>query len=81
MRHSNNEQYAYWEAPNAFCHKYEPAMKTDMTNIFSTIEIQKLIKENTGINISLDKLSEMLTQLQYYYLSENENRLWIVKSL
>ena len=81
MSETTYEHYAHLEALNIFCDKYEPATNADMMNTFSTIEIQKIIRKDAGINIALEKLSELLTQLQYNYLLEQGNCLWMVKSL
>ena len=64
-----------------FCDKYEPATKDTFTDLFSTKEVQKIIQDHIGYELSLQEISDLLTQMQYTYQLEEGNFMWMVKGV
>lgn len=81
MTEQNNLPNALLEGLNIFCGRYQPATEASVTDIFSTNEIQKIIRKVIGIDVSSQELSELLIQLQYNCVVEQGNCMWMVKSL
>lgn len=67
------------ESLAAFAEKYPPANEDDITDLFSSKEIQKMINDFTGVEIPVTTIYELMTQMKYQYQFEENNFMWMVR--
>jgi hypothetical protein len=63
-----------------FCSKYESATATNVTDYFSSLEIQKIVAKHTGVTLPLTQLHNLLVQMKYNYQLENDEFKWLTCS-
>lgn len=76
MQNDKSHQY---EALSVFCNLFAPATKENVTAMFSTKEIQTLVKDHVGIELPEAEICELMSRMQYTYQLEEDKFMWLVK--
>jgi hypothetical protein len=66
-----------FDALTVFCSKYEPATATNVTDYFSSLEIQQIVAKHTGVTLPLTELHNLLVQMKYNYQLEDDEFKWL----
>lgn len=76
MQKDNSSQY---DALSVFYNIYVPATKENMTDMFSTLEIQTLVKDHVGINLYESEICDLMTRMNYTYQLEEDKFMWLCR--
>jgi hypothetical protein len=66
-----------FDALAVFSSKYEPATTTNVTDYFSSLEIQQIVAKHTGVTLPLTELHNLLVQMKYNYQLEDDEFKWL----
>lgn len=66
-------------ALSVFCELYAPATREQMTDLFSTKEIQQIVKDHVGFQMHENEIYQLLTEMKYTYQLEENIFMWMVK--
>ncbi len=65
-----------YQALSVFSIKYDPAKDTEVTDYFSSYEIQKIVFDHTGIMIDLTELHNLMIEMRYNYELQGDGFMW-----
>jgi hypothetical protein len=74
-----NERDSFFQALSTFCNRYDPAGDETVTDYFSSKEIINIVSDHTGTSIPLKELYELLDQMKYKYILDDNTMMWMVR--
>jgi hypothetical protein len=73
----DQEKQEQYQALSVFCQKYDPANTSTCTDKFSSMQIQSIVANHTGINIELGDLHNLMTEMKFIYELEDDQFVWL----